>query len=211
MARPVAPTGRPSRLRAAAAAAGTCFHPFVFAIYPALVVLSANAGVMPMNPWAVVRVLAIAIALVLVLLLLLKPVLPALRDRAFWISCLLLGFNLYPALGPTNASATYAALYAAACLVLATLLTKPAVLREHSVGPLTLAACALLFANLYQIVPAVAAPQPWRAGADALIEGVVTTGSAPGKDERQPDIYYIVLDGFGRPDVLTDLYRLDLG
>lgn len=207
-----APARRPGglRLQAAAGAAGTCFHAFVLAIYPALVVLSANAGVLPLNSWAVARALSFSVALVAVALILLRRLLPALRDRAFWISCLLVGFNLYPALSPTNANGTHAALYAALCLVMATLLTGVAVLREHSVGPLNLAACVLLVANLYDSVPAIAASPAWRTGADTLIQGVVATGGAR-RHERPPNIYYIVLDGFGRPDVLEELYSLDLG
>jgi len=203
------PTRHASGVQAVAVAAGTCFHSLILAIYPALVVLSTNAGVLPLNAWAIVRTLSISLALVAVVLVLLKPVLPALRDRAFWTSCLLLGLNLYPALRPFNAEGTYAALYAAACLGAASLLTRFARLRERSVGPLNVGACALLFVNLYYSVPAIAASEPWRANADKLIQDVVSIGSASNQEPR-PNIYYIVLDGFGRADVLKELYAFDL-
>ena len=209
MSRSPAPTQRASRLHAAAGAAGTCFHAFVLGIYPALVVLSSNAGVLPLNASAIARTLSISAALVAVVLVLLKPVLPVLRDRAFWTSCVLLGFNLYPTLRPMNADGPYAALYAAACLVAASLLTRVSILRERSLGALNLAACVLLFVNLYSSVPAIVASEPWRPAADRLIDDVVATASVRTHD-RPPNIYYIVLDGFGRPDVLKELYALDL-
>jgi hypothetical protein len=196
-------------VHATAVAAGTCFHAFVFAIYPALVVLNLNAGVLPLNPWAVGRTLAISVLLVAAALLLLKPLLPALRDRAFWISCVLIGFNLYPALSPTTADGTQAAVYATAGLAAATLFTRFAILRESRVGALNLAAGALLAVNVFSSVSAVAASQPWRAEADRLIRDVVATGSTR-RVATPPDIYYIVLDGFARPDVLAELYGLDL-
>ena len=109
MSRPVPPVRDASGVQVVAVAAATCFHAFVLGIYPALVVISTNAGVLPLNARAIVRTLSVSVALVAVALVLLKPLLPALRDRAFWISCFLLGFNLYPALRPFDSDATYAA------------------------------------------------------------------------------------------------------
>jgi hypothetical protein len=75
---------------------------------------------------------------------------------------------------------------------------------------LNLAACSLLFMNLYYTVPAIAGAQPWRASADKLIQDVVPADRATNHEQR-PDIYYIVLDGFGRQDILKELYAFDLG
>jgi hypothetical protein len=75
---------------------------------------------------------------------------------------------------------------------------------------LNLAAGAVLAVNVYTSTSIVHWNQRWRAVADALIDTVVASANAS-RRHPQPDIYYVVLDGFGRRDVLRALYQLDLG
>jgi hypothetical protein len=61
----------------------------------------------------------------------------------------------------------------------------------------------------YAITPAFTDREEWKPAADALIDSVASSrGAEPTGAPR--DIYYVILDGFGRPDILKARYGLDL-
>ena len=199
-----------SHLNAAAAAMSQCFHTFVFAAYPVLIVVGSNAGVLPLDGTVVARCLAISVALTAALLVILKPLIPELSNRAAWLSFVFIAFNLYAIVGGTSSHAGFAALYTFGSGAVAALIVRPRTLRQRKSTALNLAACTVLAVNLYATSPVLRSDERWRSTADALIEGVV--GSAgPRRGGPPPDIYYVVLDGFGRQDILKDLYQLDVG
>jgi hypothetical protein len=81
--------------------------------------------------------------------------------------------------------------------------------RPRRSAPLNLAAGLVLGVNMYVFVPAMADRQPWRSAADGLIDAVATNAGPVAPDARR-DIYYVILDAFGRPDILEQHYGLDL-
>jgi hypothetical protein len=186
------------------------FHTFVFAAYPVLVVVGSNAGVLPLDGAVVTRCLAIVFAFTAALIALLRPLIPALDQRAACLSFVFIPFNLYALVAGRSTHAGAAAVYTAASVAIGVLIVRPWTGRRRSVTPLNLAAGALLAVNFSGLTAAVRAPQPWRPAADALVEAVATSGRAPRAGARR-DIYYVIVDGFGRPDVLRELYALDLG
>jgi hypothetical protein len=203
---------RASQATTPAAWVRACFHTFVFAAYPILLVTGANAGVVPLAPVVVVRALIISAAFTAVLLLLLRRAIPDLPSRAACLSFMFIAGSLYAVVSGTSTHAGFAALYVLASAVVAVAIVRPWRSRPRSSTAWNLAACGLLAVNLYGIAPAMRAREPWRPAADALIGDVVGSAGAaePGAGTRR-DIYYVVLDGFGRPDLLKELYALDLG
>src|SRR5688500_4294673 len=92
-------------VKVAAAPLGQCFHTFVFAAYPVLIVVGSSAGVVPLDGTVVVRSLAISVALTAASLAILKPLVPGLSDRAAWLSFVFIAFSLYAMVGGTRTDA----------------------------------------------------------------------------------------------------------
>ena len=185
------------------------FHTFVFAAYPLLIVLGANAGVLPMH-WSVLfRALAVVLAATAVLLVAIKPLIPDLAARSSFLSFTFIAFNLYAGVGGTSVRPWHAAAYALISIGFALLMVRPWKARQHKTGLLNLGAVAVLLFYGYAITPAFTDRQEWKPAADALIERAAAS-PPPGATGQRPDIYYVILDGFGRPDILKSRYNLDL-
>ena len=200
---------RPS-FAVAAASLGRSFHAFVFVAYPLLFVVGTTAPALPVDRAAVARCLAIAVAATAASLLALKPVISALSVRAACVSLSsILSFGCFLMFSGGSAHIAATSLYTCASIAITLLVVRPWQRRPRKSTALNLAACLLLLVNASRSVAAIGAEQPWRSAADELIESVVST-QAERPAGPQPDIYYLILDGFGRQDVLQDLYDLDL-
>jgi hypothetical protein len=196
--------------KAAAVVLGQCLHTFVFAAYPVMIIVQSSADALPLDGSVVARSLVISVALTAALLAILKPLFPELSIRAAWLSFVFIGFNLYTIVGGTYTHAGRAAVYVLSSGAVAGLLVRSRSLRQHRFRGLNLAAGAILALNLYGSVAVLRSEERWRSTADALIEEVAASGQAP-HGPPQRDIYYIVLDAFGRRDILNELYDLDIG
>ena len=185
------------------------FHTFVFAAYPLLIVLGANAGVLPLH-WSVLfRALTVVLAGTALLLVALKPLIRDLGARSSFLSFTFIAFNLYAGVGGTSVRPWHAAAYALLCLGFSLFMVRPWKPRQHKTGLLNFGAITVLLVYGYAISPAFTDRQQWKPAADALIERAAASPSAP-RDTQRPDIYYVILDGFGRPDILKARYGLDL-
>ena len=187
----------------------TCFHTFVFAAYPVLVVVGANAGVLPLDGTVIARCLAVSVAVTTILLVFAKPLIRDLATRAACLSFTFIGFSLYAVVGGVSMHAGLAAVYATACVAVTVLVIRPWTGRPRTSRALNLAAAAALVANLYSCAPAALGGHSWQPAADALIDAIVTSARQVDSGPK-PDIYHVVLDGFGRPDILEERFALDL-
>ena len=185
------------------------FHAFVFAAYPVLVVLGANAGGLPLHGAVLFRALAFTVVLTAGLLLLLKPVVPDRVTRAACLSFAFIAFDLYAAISGTSMNHLLALGYTLASVALAALIVRPWKPTPRNAHALNLAACAVLVSNSYAMTPAFTDDQSWRPQADTLIESTAAAPLAIKNLERR-DIYYVIVDGFGRPDILKARYNLNL-
>ena len=185
------------------------FHTFVFAAYPLLIVLGANAGVLPLH-WSVLfRALAVVLGGTALLLVALRPLIRDLGARSSFLSFTFIAFNLYAGVGGTSVRPWHAAAYALICIGFSLFMVKPWKARQHKTGLLNLGAVAVLLVYGYAISPAFTDRQEWKPAADALIDRAASSQPAA-RDAQRPDIYYVILDGFGRPDILKARYGLDL-
>jgi hypothetical protein len=198
-----------------------CLPTMVVATYPLSKVIEANGGLVPLDPWVLGRSYLATVIATTALLMLARLVQRDLTTRALWLGWILAFFVTYAfivvglqALGARVEahSAGTAILYVASTVTLVTLLFRPWQLRSRSAAPLTIVSVGVVLLNLsfagFSILKG--RDGPWRGAADALIQSALAAGTPnPAKPLR--DIYYVILDGFGRGDVLQTHYGVDLG
>lgn len=166
------------------------FHPPLLALAPVLLVYAPNAGLLPAA--SLPRPLLVAVGVALALWLVAAGVARSWTRGATFASLLVAlacGYSLaaphLPSAEPTTRQAIYA--------VLALALAGIGAWKIRDPRPLNAFAVLLLGLSAFQAVGAYRAHQ----GAEA---GRAATGGAASAE--RPDVYYIVLDGFGRQDAL---------
>jgi len=179
-------------------------HPLLFALAPILFLYSHNAARLPIAPSELLLPLAISSAAALVLWLLLWLVTRNSRRAALIVSLFLALFFLYgraqDAVGPRANPVLLPAAAIGVLLLGILFFARPG--REFSglTVFLNLVSLALVLINLSTGVPAML-----RTGARA------PAGQAPEAptEPARPDIYYIILDGYARDDILGSVYGFD--
>ncbi len=179
-------------------------HPLLFALAPILFLYSHNAARLPIAPSELVLPLAVSLAAALVLWLLLWLVMRSSRRAALMVSLSLALFFIYGrALDAIGSSAPPELLPGIAGVILLLGLIFFGRPRREFAGLtifLNLASLALVIINLATGVP-------------ALLRSERTSGNASGAATAEtvgmPDIYYIILDGYARADVLNSVYNCD--
>ena len=179
-------------------------HPLLFAVAPILFLYSHNAAKLPIAPSELLLPLAISFAAALGLWLLLWLVMRSSRRAALVVSLFLALFFLYgraqDALGPGTTPVLLPAAAIGILLLGIIFFARPR--REFSglTVFLNLASLALVLINLVIGIP-------------ALLRGRTTNVSAshapPAETTDLPDIYYIILDGYARADMLDSVYSYD--
>ncbi len=179
-------------------------HPLLFALAPILFLYSHNAARLPIAPSELVLPLAVSFAAALCLWLVLWLVMHSSRRSALVVSLFLALFFLYgrvaDAIGAKAAPGILP--WAAGGILLLGVIFFARSRREF--GGLTvflnLVSVALVLINLV-------------AGAPALLRGEAAKANAPGAVQAeiagQPDIYYVILDGYARDDILNSIYGYD--
>ncbi len=184
------------------------WYPFLFAAYPVLGLLAHNVG--NARPGAGVRPVAIAIlgagALFGLLRVLTRDWHRAAFVTAVWVALFSAYGHVYGYLQEEARQFARTDLLAGASLAAAAAAwfaaTRPRVRMEAWTAPLNIAALALVAFPLAQIVQYQFEVQA------APVEVVATAEPLPAQ-AAPPDIYYIVLDMYGRADTLKAAYRFD--
>lgn len=190
-------------------------------IYPVVTVIGANLGVVPLTPSIVARSLAFSAGVVVVILIGLRMVQRDLARRASWLAWLLLLLAFYSAvvllaerLGYVNVYAGdpgFAATYGLVAAAIATAVSRPWKTHAREPKAFLLVAVGLVLVTLAPGLVAAARGRAaaWRPAADAVIAGSLS--EAPrGAVAPERDIYYVVVDGLGRRDVVEEFYEVDL-
>ncbi len=190
--------------RDAAVRKPTPIHPLLFAIAPILFLFSHNATRLPVSPDELLLPLAVSLAGALALWLLLWLVMRSRRRAALVVSLFLALFFLYGRVlaGIGSKTAPWLLPGVAVAVLLLGILFFGRPRREF--GGLTvflnLVSLALVAINLVSSIP-------------AFVRGSGTTAGSsremPAAAAGLPDIYYIVLDGYARADVLQSVYDTD--
>jgi hypothetical protein len=192
-----------------------CVPAFVFAVYPISVIVGANTGVLPINFAVVGRAVVFMFGLTAILLWALRPLSPSLVARGMWLSCVMLLLGCYGLFAAAASSFSLdpndwrvAAGFTVASIVFATAIVRPRHTRRRDPIPLNVLATVLLGINVYASLR-WSSEVRWRGPVHQLTES--TFGSRSGSPHTASrDIYYVVLDGFGRADNLHKNYELDL-
>lgn len=190
-----------------------CCQTVVFAIYPVLFALQLSVG-LPLRAAGVIRSAIAAVMAAAALLWALRMLEWNLPGRATWLSWVLVLFGLYvPAVAAGRAGGLpvyighvwFSLGYALTSFVIASAIVRPWTGRPHGLMPLTAAATVLVTLTLYPIFSSMLAHSTTRGTvlAERIIEGASRVANH-GRADR--DVYYIILDGFGRRDVLAEHY-----
>jgi hypothetical protein len=190
-----------------------------FAVYPLVIVFGTNLPINPLRGVVIARTFLAAVGWTMALLWAMKLLRWNLVTRAMWLAiffCLCDFFRtailgaLHAGIAVNLASKTFAAAYLVVSAAIATVILRP--WRRVTPDPTALAVLAiplLISASYPGISRYLANRDVWQAEVDRVIDA----GLAGGSDKPSgplPDIYYVVLDEFGRADVLQEYYQYDL-
>ena len=196
----------------------TTLHSFLFAVLPFAVFLANNLGVVPLSLSDVSRSLAAILAghVAALLLVGLRRPLAAAAMTLSWFYILL---TLYPLvhrivsrLNPDAPELMWAGAHLVISAVAAMWLGKPGAAPAKDAmraKAFSIAGVIIVCGNLgFGLFAASPHHQTrWRPAVDSILRDAPRPARLP---EQPPDIYYVILDGFGRPDVLRRIYGIDL-
>jgi hypothetical protein len=189
-------------------------HSFLFALVPAAMFLATSMGVFPMSPSSVWRAF-LFVTLSNVVLLGLLSLWRTPRAAAVTLSWFYILLSFYTAALPVlsrvvpGTEAGCALLYVTACAAIALIVGRPTTVPDVRHRNLTFVS-AILFAVSSGMVLWYGLPfrsRSWEQPIAAILDRAPNPQRVPA---QPPDIYYIVLDGFGRADILRERYELDI-
>ena len=190
-------------------------HPAILAVVPVLYLYSSNWGQVPFSEALAPMAISLCVAMALVVAL--RPVLKDWRASALLVSTMLILFFTYGrlvnSLGGSRAARLVLALLYLAVLALAVWLTakyrgaleKPTVIMNVVAGALLVMTVAGMVTNGLRREPLATT---WKGEVARLAAS--SRGEKP-PAERLPDIYYVILDGYGSENVLSRYYDFDNG
>ncbi len=192
---------------------------FVASAYPFSLVVGANMGFVPIPAASVLSSLAVGFGFTGILLLGTRFAIRDASARAAWSFVFLLIFSTYHLvinvgvsvglrLSPDQTGVALA--YTVAAAVGATLLTAPSRARRRDAGPALI--IALLLVGIMAgtgVRRGLTADDSWHLPARAMIASALPPVPSVALHSTR-DIFYIVLDGFGRADTLRDMYGADI-
>jgi hypothetical protein len=199
------------------------FHPFLLAVYPILALLAHNMG--QVYPWMAVRSIVLSLLGTAVFFLLLWLIFRDWRKAALPTSLLVLMLFIYGHIYTTIEQVSllginlgrHRYLIPAMLLLLVVLLIWVARSKQNSLGTLTqvvniialiLIAFPLVQVTWYQITQASARQAASATGGNPLnLEGL--SNLTLSENQQTPDVYYIILDAYGRNDTLQNYFGYD--
>ena len=185
----------------------------LLASYPVVRVVAANADIYPIDTAIVARALMIVFGLTSCALWLVGRIGWSLSARAAWLSTFLLLSAFYTVFASVLPLRMYgghtgaASAYVVGCLIIASMVVRPWRRQVSRLTiPLAVIAIVLIVPNAVAILRGAAAPATtWAGAVDRLTTLPPTKGLRAGRD-----VYFIILDGFARPDVLDQQFGLDV-
>jgi len=186
------------------------WYPFLISAYPALALLSANAG--QVQPGAGIRPLLASVAFGGVLFFIVWLFVRKAHKAAF-LTTLLLGLffsfgHLYIFIDDTFPQSNFRIWLPLAWIVLALLsvlwATRPKLTFVSSASSLNTVALALLVMSLAQL-----SFETGPRGAHALGLDNAPVESDLVRPQNPPDVYFFILDSYGRADLLSQAYGFD--
>jgi hypothetical protein len=187
--------------------AGVPVHPLLFAAHPVLFLYAKTEGGFMLGE--VLRPLALSMGLTAVALGLLRLAVKDFQRAALALTAFLLLFFSYQRIGDGVhhlANINTSIVWAAALAVLLVLIFKLRYNAGVATQALNLAGAALVLIVGLQIRTSMATGSHAIAALPRQQESKLPAGHG-----QLPDVYYIILDGYGRQDVLKDIYGEDTG
>ncbi len=182
-------------------------HPLFFAAHPVLFLYAKTQGGFMFGE--VIRPLAVSVGFAILAMAIFRAASRNFQRAAIGLTLFLLFFFSYQRLGDAVhhfANINASVVWVAALIVALVFVAKGRYNTDVATGALNLAGALLVVLVLVQIHTS------WKIGNQAIAalplqqESKVTAPPAG----QLPDVYYIILDGYGRPDVLRDIYGEDV-
>src|SRR5687768_4629018 len=191
-----------------------CLTAAVASAYPVSMVLDANVAALSVDWWVIARFVTAAAISTGLLIVVLRILMRRLDVRAMWVSALLLVSAFYAdvvnRLALDSEAVSVALLYSAGSIAVVTIAVRPWLSHRRDPVPLLILVGLLVGGNVIGIVRQLHALQRsrWNGVASTLAAATPVLNT---EGRQRPNIYYIVLDAFGRADVLERYYgvRLD--
>ena len=190
-------------------------HSFIFAAIPNVVFLTANLRLLPVTISDAARSALWLIAANGVLLVFVSAI-RGIRAGAVTLSCFYIALSFFAsastlreAISPGWPLPLWAALYCMTCVSIALIVGRAPRRDDTRYRMLNAVAIAVVIScgviSLYESTPV--ARTRW----ERVVAAIAGDAPAPplGTSARRPDIYYIVLDGMGRSDVLQSAYGVE--
>lgn len=182
------------------------WYPIVFGAYPVLAVMAVNIGQIKAEAgW---RPLLVSVLFAVVLFALLRLILRAWNPAAFlsalWMALFFSYGHVYITLTDKLTDVEFESWLLIAWLVLSLLAILWAVKRPPNPQALNAIALGLVVVSLWQISSGVQKGGERRVAAEnAPVQENLT------RPENPPDVYYFILDSYGRGDLLEEAYAYD--
>ncbi len=190
-------------------------HPFLFALFPALSLYVHNIGQVPLRQ--LIAPLSIILLLTLIGFILLRIIFRnSLKTAPYYSAFILLFFSyghLYDFLGNSSIGRSNSEFYSTVILLIA-FVGAVYIISRKSADPtginkfMTLASCILLIVPIMNIVVFNSTETSTAKKTDAA-EKPAAVSADPGNTEAYPNIYYIILDAYGREDILGEFFGFD--
>jgi len=186
------------------------WYPFAISAYPVLALLATNAGQVALD--AGIRPLLVSIAfgglVFLIVWLFFRRVHQAAFLTALWLALFFSYGHAYIYIDEKYPDSNYTRWLAIGWMVLFVLTlfwaTRPKLTFVSAVSTLNTVALALLVMSGWQIL---SESQPQRVHALALTNAPIETDLV--RPENPPDVYFFLLDSYGRADLLKEAYGFD--
>jgi hypothetical protein len=189
-------------------------HSFLFALVTHALVLSANLQVLPLSIGQTARSagwLVVSNGVLLAVLSFWRTPQAAAATLSWFYIALSFYFgalSVVHRVAPAMAETSWAAAYVAMCVAIAVWLGRPPRDRDERHKLFTLAALTLLMVSVG--MSALRVSPLSRSRWEPAVAAVLAAAPKPIHPPADlPDIYYVVLDGFGRPDVLSARFAVD--
>ncbi len=182
-------------------------HPLFFAAHPVLFIYAKTEGGFMLGE--MLRPLAITVGLTVIAMGILRAAGKNFQRAALGLTVFLLLFFSYSRLGDGIhhlANINTSIVWAAALIVLLLLVLKGRYNADAATGALNFAGAVLVVVVLFQIH---ASSMTGNRAIAALPHQQESKVIAPAGGQL-PDVYYIILDGYGRADILKDIFNEDV-
>jgi len=178
------------------------WHPYLFGLFPILFLYAQNAYRVPLRQ--IIGPIVVVLVTIILLIVILNLAIRNVRKTALIISVIVIWFfswkHLADAMPAYEQIIAYGSALVVIAVIVATLVTHHALIKVTGLANVI---------SLVLVVLQIGLAGWGLANRPVLERAPESLADAAPLDTRPPNIYYIVLDGYGRADVLAEIFNYD--